>query len=156
MTLGLFDPAFDRAPVTRARLTWLLLLLALPSLGAAEGIIPVPTAAATVEHGRYPAHLVGQDGTSYDGHYAVLAQYAAGGGAWQVGLWEAGPGTLVPTDYPNDEYCLVLEGRLEITNRDGTTATFGPGDSFVIPKGWAGTWRMPTAFKKQFVAFHTR
>lgn len=156
MTIEMFSTVFSRPRARSAPLPWLLLVLTLPGLCAAEGIVPVPTTAAIVEHARYPAHQVGQDGAGYDGHYGVLAQYAAGGGAWKVGLWEAGPGTLVPTDYPNDEYCLVLEGRVEITNRDGTTAAFGPGDSFVIPKGWAGTWHMPTAFKKQFVAFHTR
>ena len=70
-----------------------------------------------------------------------------------MAIWESGPGVLVTDSYPNDEYCRVLEGTLTITNADGSTADFGPGDSFVIPRGWAGRWHMKTRFKKQFVAY---
>ena len=30
---------------------------------------------------------------------------------------------------------------------------FHPGDAFVIPKGWVGTWDMTTRFKKIIVNF---
>jgi uncharacterized cupin superfamily protein len=47
----------------------------------------------------------------------------------------------------------VLEGHLIVTNHSGRREEFNPGDTFVIPKGWAGTWNMTTRFKKQYVAF---
>jgi uncharacterized cupin superfamily protein len=42
---------------------------------------------------------------------------------------------------------------LSITNRRGDRVEFDPGDTFVIPKGWAGTWNMTSRFKKQYAAF---
>ncbi len=110
------------------------------------------TAPATVT-ARYPAAVIAPDGSGFDGAYATGEQYLAGAGAFRVGIWESGPGVLVPGSYPNDEYCRVLEGTLTIINADGSTADFGPGDSFVIPKGWSGRWHMKTRFKKQFVAY---
>lgn len=45
----------------------------------------------------------------------------------------------------------------EYSGREGkyTVATWesGPGDRFVIPKGWAGTWDMKTRFRKRYVAW---
>ena len=82
-----------------------------------------------------------------------LGQYTTDGRVFHVALWESGPGTLVTDSYPNDEYCLVLEGELTVTNQDGSRIDFKPGDTFVIPRGWVGSWHMTTRFKKQFVAF---
>lgn len=110
------------------------------------------TAPATVT-ARYPAAAVAPDGSGFDGAYATREQYLSGAGAFRVAIWESGPGVLVTDSYPNDEYGRVLEGSLTITNADGSTADFGPGDSFVIPKGWSGRWHMKTRFKKQFVAY---
>ena len=45
------------------------------------------------------------------------------------------------------------KGHLIITNRSGRLEEFDPGDAFVIPKGWAGTWNMTARFKKQYAAF---
>ena len=74
-------------------------------------------------------------------------------GSVEIGVWQSGPGILQTDGYPHDEYCLVLEGHLIITNRSGGREEFDPGDTFVIPKGWAGTWNMPARFKKQYAAF---
>jgi len=41
----------------------------------------------------------------------------------------------------------VLEGELETVDRDGTVRHFETGDTFGIPKGWAGEWRMKKDFK---------
>ena len=68
-------------------------------------------------------------------------------------MWQSGPGILRTDGYPHDEYCLVLEGHLVITNRSGGREEFSPGDTFVIPKGWTGTWNMTARFKKQYAAF---
>lgn len=70
-----------------------------------------------------------------------------------VAFWESEAGVLRTEGYPVDEYCYVLEGTLVLTDADGRQQTFGPGDTFIIPKGWIGTWDMKTRFKKQFVTF---
>ena len=152
-------PSFQRlTAVVRRRspaslFVCLVLLSPLTTVSYAANIESFDTAAPALVTARYPAAAVAADGSGFDGAYATREQYLAGAGAFRVGVWESGPGVLVPDNYPNDEYCRVLEGTLTITNADGSTADFGAGDSFVIPKGWAGRWHMKTRFKKQFVAY---
>jgi uncharacterized cupin superfamily protein len=103
--------------------------------------------------GRYPPEMVVKGDGAFDGSYIEAPGYRSEDRKFSVALWESGPGILRTDSYPHDEYCLVLDGHLIVTNRSGTTEEFGPGDTFVIPKGWAGTWNMTTKFKKQYVAF---
>lgn len=108
-------------------------------------------AAAKPIPGKYPAQMVVPGQKSFDGSFVETVLFDAADGLHAVKTWESGPGTLQTDGYPHDEYCLVLEGQLEITNSAGTKATFGPGDTFVIPKGWQGVWDMKTKFRKQYV-----
>jgi uncharacterized cupin superfamily protein len=43
-----------------------------------------------------------------------------------------------PTEF--DEFVLVLNGKLVLTEPDGTKHEFLPGNAFVVPKGYTGTW----------------
>lgn len=129
-------------------------------LQAAEKTAP---AIATIEHmigakaevvrGKYPAEMVAKGQTGFDGSYVETTAFRTGDEKLGVKLWESGPGALVVggDGYPHDEYCLVLQGQVEITNEGGRTVKFGPGDTFVIPKGWRGTWDMKTRFRKQSI-----
>jgi uncharacterized protein len=74
-------------------------------------------------------------------------------GRFSIGVWECEPCTEVMNDYPADEYCLVLQGLLEIT-ANGRTQVFEPGDSFMIRKGTNMVWAMRTPFKKYFAIYH--
>lgn len=69
----------------------------------------------------------------------------------QVGVWEAGIGELALDDFPFTEYVLMISGRVVVTELDGTVMTFSAGDTFVIPKGWTGTWHVTERMKKQIV-----
>ena len=51
-------------------------------------------------------------------------------------------------NYPANEFVYVREGELVTLDADGTRHEFHPGNTFVIPKGWAGTWDMETRFRK--------
>jgi uncharacterized cupin superfamily protein len=108
--------------------------------------------AAATEPAKYPKEMVVAGQKDFDGSYKGTIQYDGVANEFIAGLWESGPGVLQTDAYPHDEYCLVLEGTLVVTNRSGSKDEFKPGDSFVIPKGWAGTWDMRTKFKKQYVA----
>ena len=105
------------------------------------------------EQAKYPSEMVVLGNGAFDGSYTSATRYRSEDRKFTVALWESGPGILKTDAYPHDEYCLVLEGHLIITNRSGRREEFNPGDTFVIPKGWAGTWNMTTRFKKQYVAF---
>jgi len=122
---------------------------------AGRDIVPVDHKTVPNEKGQYPAEMVVREGT-FDGSYLGATQYRSKGRQLTVGIWQSEPGTLKTDGYPHDEYCLVLEGHLVIDNRGGAHAEFDPGDSFVIPKGWAGTWKMTRRFKKQYVAFEEK
>jgi len=69
-----------------------------------------------------------------------------------VGVWACSPCTEWVRDYPYDQCCFVLEGSLTITDEKGHAETFGPGDAFVIPRGFNGLWSMTEPYKNFFVA----
>jgi hypothetical protein len=53
---------------------------------------------------------------------------------------------------PNtDEFVLVLDGAVTLTNVDGGTQTYKHGDTFLVPKGWMGTWDMPVKYREMIV-----
>jgi uncharacterized cupin superfamily protein len=71
-----------------------------------------------------------------------------------VGVWAAEPyGETFPDGYPGDEFAHVLAGRLTLVDPDGTQRSFGPGDSYVMTKGWAGTFQVDASFTKYFVLY---
>jgi uncharacterized cupin superfamily protein len=53
--------------------------------------------------------------------------------------------------FPYDEYVLVLEGEVILTSSSGESQRYGLGESFVVPKGWTGTWDMPVTYREQIV-----
>lgn len=66
-----------------------------------------------------------------------------------AGIWEAEPHSQrEAADY--DELCHILEGQVRLTDGDGTARTFGPGDSFVITRGFSGTWENLTHVRKVY------
>ncbi len=116
-------------------------------------IVRVDHNATPTEHAKYPNEMVVPGASAFDGSYTSTSGYRSEDRKFTVAFWESGPGVLKTDAYPHDEYCLVLEGHLIVTNRSGRREEFSPGDTFVIPKGWAGIWNMTTRFKKQYVAF---
>jgi uncharacterized cupin superfamily protein len=53
--------------------------------------------------------------------------------------------------FPYDEYVLVLEGEVILTSSSGESQRYGLGESFVVPKGWTGTWDMPVKYREKIV-----
>ena len=116
-----------------------------------RGIRLVPLDAPLTEHGVYPPGIA-QDG--FDGAYTLATLYkSAAFASHKVALWASAPGVLKAQSYPLDEFVYILEGELVTVDADGTRHELHPGDTFVIPKGWAGTWDMKTRFKKIIVNF---
>lgn len=54
-----------------------------------------------------------------------------------------------PTDV--DEFVYVLSGKLILTETDGTTHEYRPGDSLVLPVGYTGTWEMQGNYRELVV-----
>ena len=86
-----------------------------------------------------------------DPAFRTWSQDVSFDGKVRTGIWEATPGLtqcLKPNDY---EYCLILEGAVEITEEGGETTIFRAGDSFCFKPGFTGTWRTLETLKKIFV-----
>ena len=61
----------------------------------------------------------------------------------RVGTWKCEPYTDDIVDYEYDEFMYIVAGTVELIYPDGTMDTFGPGQAFLLPKGFSGTWRQP-------------
>ena len=61
--------------------------------------------------------------------------------------------TPAKTDHRNrpleyDEFVLVLNGGLVLTEQNGRRQEFRPGDALVVPKGYTGTWEQLGAYRE--------
>ena len=73
-------------------------------------------------------------------------------GDFVVSVFAASPAIIdINEPFPYDEFVQVLEGEVTLTNIDGGTATYRQGDTFLVPKGWMGTWDMPFKYREMIV-----
>jgi hypothetical protein len=61
-------------------------------------------------------------------------QFFAGRWAATRGKWRV--------RYTENELCVMTAGRVVITSDTGERQSFGPGDAFVVPAGFSGTWEV--------------
>ena len=87
-----------------------------------------------------------------DPEQRLWSEYADASGKFFVGVWESDPGTW-RVQYTEEEYCRILEGRSPLTASDGTVTAVGPGDEFVIPRGFVGTWQVIETTRKTYVIY---
>ena len=70
-----------------------------------------------------------------------------------VGVWESTPYAEI-LSYPNEnEYCVVLKGKVALTNPDGSVETFETGDSYVVPAGFEGRFEVLETLRKIYVIY---
>ena len=55
-----------------------------------------------------------------------------------------------PWEYSEQETCLILEGKVIVTNEEGEEFSFGDGDWVVLPKGMKCKWKISEAMKKHY------
>jgi len=79
-----------------------------------------------------------------DGSQQFFAgRWAASRGKWRV-------------RYTENELCVMTKGRVVIEGAQGERAQFGPGDAFVIPAGFVGTWEVLEDCAKIYAIFEAR
>ena len=79
-------------------------------------------------------------------HYTDASkQFFAGVWRSEIGKWRI--------HYTEEEYCAMLEGVSIITDEAGVAVTVRAGESFVIPRGFRGTWEVVETSRKTFVMF---
>ena len=75
--------------------------------------------------------------------------FSDGAHGFHVGVWQSTVGSWRVT-YNEHEFCHITSGRVRI--RDEVRSwEFGPGESFVIPAGFAGVWEVLEPMSKLYV-----
>ena len=83
--------------------------------------------------------------------------YTDATGQFFAGQWAAGPGRWRVVYEPHEEeFCVLLEGRVELTDRQGATRRFAAGDAFVVPGGFEGIWHNLTPVRKHYAIMNLR
>ncbi len=74
-------------------------------------------------------------------------------GAFKTGFWSALAGPPAAINYTMDELCVLLEGEVRLVDSAGRAEIYRAGDTFVIPKGFVGTWETMADVRKFFAVF---
>lgn len=82
-----------------------------------------------------------------------LTGFQSSDGKFEVGFYHGSEVTLRISNWPVNEFMYFLEGQVEITNEDGSSKIYGPGDALVMPKGFNGTWRQLSPIKKINISY---
>ena len=69
------------------------------------------------------------------------------------GFWAGEPGS-VSSEWPYTEICSILSGRVAIKDSFGAQREYGPGQGFIIPKGFVGEWITIEPSTKIYVAVY--
>jgi uncharacterized protein len=69
-----------------------------------------------------------------------------------AGRWSATRGKW-RVRYTENELCVMTAGRVIIESVSGEQVTFGPGDAFVVPAGFEGTWEVLEDCSKIYAIF---
>ncbi|TXS91858.1 cupin domain-containing protein [Parahaliea maris] len=69
-------------------------------------------------------------------------------------VYQAEEGQLRFESLPYDEHVYVLSGGAVLETDAGERHDYGPGDVFVVPKGWSGTWEFLKDYR-ELVVFET-
>ncbi len=87
---------------------------------------------------------------SGDPQESFLNLYDGGGGRFACGVWQCTPGTIAMADWPHEEFCVLLAGRVVITPQGGRPQEYRQGDAFVIPRGFTGIWDVRETIRKYY------
>jgi uncharacterized protein len=52
--------------------------------------------------------------------------------------------------YDETETCYILEGKAEVTDSEGNSIEFGPGDLVTFNKGLNCTWKITSPIRKKY------
>ncbi len=74
---------------------------------------------------------------------------------FHCGRWSSSPGKW-RIRYSESEFCCLIEGRVVLENLEGDRWEFGPGEGFVVPAGFIGTWQVVEHCTKFYAIFEAR
>lgn len=107
-----------------------------------RGTSPNPT----VDHPRPDRLVRGNPArTTWDWYTDPTERVYAGEWACEPGAWR------IEVAENQVEVCTLLSGRVRLTDDSGASVEHGPGETFVVPAGFRGTWDTLEALKKTYV-----
>ena len=71
------------------------------------------------------------------------------------GIWSSTRGKW-RIKYSESEFCCLIEGRVVLEDASGRRWKFGPGEGFVVPAGFEGTWEVLEDCTKFYAIFEPR
>ena len=83
---------------------------------------------------------------------SVWNHYTDPTGKYFSGFWESDVGKWHIT-YTEEETCYLLGGVSVVTDEAGNATVLRAGDSFVIPKGFKGTWEVLEPSRKLYAIY---
>ena len=112
----------------------------------------------TVEHG-----TVAQDkvvaGVASDADAKITTQtynhYTDPSEQFFAGIWQSSVGAK-SVNQTEEEVCVILEGRVRLTDLTGNAKEFGAGSTFVLPAGFEGTWETLEPVKKIYMIWQSK
>jgi hypothetical protein len=69
----------------------------------------------------------------------VWNAFSGAGAAFHAGHWQGEP-ARIRVAYAESELCVILTGRVRLSDDGGASETFGPGEAFVVEPGFTGLW----------------
>ena len=116
-------------------------------------VIDFATNQVHVEHGTVPQNKV-VAGVASDANTQITMQtqnhYNDPTEQFFAGIWSSSVGAK-NVSYTEEEVCVILEGRVRLTDLSGNAKEFGTGSTFVLPAGFKGTWETLEPVKKIYV-----
>jgi uncharacterized cupin superfamily protein len=70
---------------------------------------------------------------------------------WTTGVFEATPGETPSIKGDTFEFCHILKGVIELTEKDKEPVVYRAGDSFVMKPGYVGVWKTIETMRKIYV-----
>lgn len=81
--------------------------------------------------------------------------YTDPSGQFFAGIWSSTRGKW-RVRYSEHELCCLLRGRVRLMDSDSHVHEFGPGEAFVVPAGFEGTWEVLEDCTKVYAIFEPR
>ena len=73
-------------------------------------------------------------------------------GRFHVGRWASTPGAW-RVSYDERELCHLLTGVVRLTDDQGAQRTYRAGDTFMVNKGFSGTWEVIESCSKIYAIY---
>jgi uncharacterized cupin superfamily protein len=74
---------------------------------------------------------------------------------FHCGVWSSSRGRW-RVHYSECEFCCLTRGRVILENEQGQRWEYGPGEGFLVPSGFTGTWEVVEDCTKFYAIFEAR